>query len=283
MRFDDLALLRCPDCHAALAAAGAARPPRGPLPDEGTLLCVGCAATWPVRDGLPRLYHEEEVSGTDWVMRLLYDKLGAFHDPAVRYILPLVQFGSERSLRDGYMRRLELDKLRPRADGRPLRILETGIGGGANVALLRRDLPSGLDVEIWGLDLSEQMLGDCRRLLARNGERDVRLLMADAHRLPFDDHSFDRVFHVGGIGGYRDPRTALAEMARVAEPDTPIVVVDEQLDASERNSLYHRFWFRVLTFYDPDPHCPRELLPAGARDVIEEQVSRFYYCLTFRS
>ncbi len=34
----------------------------------------------------------------------------------------------------------------------------------------------------------------------------------------FADGAFDRVFHVGGINGYRDRRRALAEMARVARP-----------------------------------------------------------------
>jgi hypothetical protein len=87
---------------------------------------------------------------------------------------------------------------------------------------------------------------------------------------------------VGAIGGYRDPGKALREMVRVAVPGTPIVVVDEQLDRSRHNTLFHRVMFKALTWYDPEPRCPREHVPAGAVDVVEEQVSRFYYCLTFR-
>ena len=71
-------------------------------------------------------------------------------------------------------------------------------------------------------------------------------------------------------------------MARVARPGTPIVVVDEQLDPARCHGLYHRLVFRALTFYTPDAVCPRADLPAGATDVLEEQVSRFYYCLRFR-
>jgi ubiquinone/menaquinone biosynthesis C-methylase UbiE len=126
------------------------------------------------------------------------------------------------------------------------------------------------------------MLAQCERRIATDGHFGVRLLMADAHRLPFAGATFDRVFHVGGIGGFRDPRQALAEMARVAVPGTPIVVVDEQLEPGVDHSSYHRLMFRLLTFYDSDPHCPAELLPPGARDVVQEAVSRFYYCLTFR-
>jgi hypothetical protein len=40
--------------------------------------------------------------------------------------------------------------------------------------------------------------------------------------------------------------------------------------------------FRALTFYTPEAVSPRAELPAGAGDVVEEQVSRFYYCLRFR-
>ena len=110
----------------------------------------------------------------------------------------------------------------------------------------------------------------------------MHLLAADAHALPFADASFDRVFHVGGIGGYGDPRLGLAEMARVARPDTPIVVVDEQLDPGSRRSPFHRLVFRALTFYTAAPGSPLALLPPGASAVVPEQVSRYYYCLTFR-
>src|SRR5262249_6901147 len=140
----------------------------------------------------------------------------------------------------------------------------------------------GLAVEIWGLDLSLGMMNIGRRRLRREGRSDVRLLMADAHALPFPDASFDRVFHIGGIAGYRDPAAALAEMARVALPGTPIVVVDEQLDRAVPQSLYNRLTFRLVTFYDPDPHCPVEHVPPRAWEVRAEQLSRFFYCMIFR-
>ena len=67
----------------------------------------------------------------------------------------------------------------------------------------------------------------------------------------------------------------------MARPGTPLVVVDEQLDAEAR-SLRDRVAFRMLTFYTREPHCPRELLPPEAMDIVEEQLSRFYFCLSFR-
>jgi hypothetical protein len=251
---------------------------------RGGLACVGCGATWPVEDGLAWLYREDLVQGNDRLLRRFYDGLPWLHDPVVRYTLPLFQRGTEEAFRDAYMPRLELGALRPRQDGEPIRILEVGIGCGANLPLVRRDLPPGLPVELWGCDLSRGMLSVLSRRLERRGTWEHRLpfVLCDAHALPFDDASFDRVFHVGAMNSYRDPKTALAEMARVAVRGTPIVVVDEQLDRSKEHGLYHRAMFRLVTFYDDDPHCPLEHVPQGATGVVEDQLSMFFYALTFR-
>jgi ubiquinone/menaquinone biosynthesis C-methylase UbiE len=266
----DTAILRCIDCAGALTAS------------PSSFSCESCGARWPIRNGMPMLFREENVRGLDRLMRFIYDLGPSFHDPAVKYLLPFLQLGSSEKMRDRYMRRMELDRLEPPAGGRPICILEVGIGAGANIPLITRDLPPKIPYEIWGVDLSAGMLRSCRRMLERTKRRDVRLAMADAHALPFRDHSFDRVLHVGGIGGFRAPRQALAEMARVARPGTPIVVVDEQLDPALARSRYFRNVYRLVTLHDQDAHAPRDELPAEAIDVLEEQVSRFYYCLTFR-
>lgn len=228
IRPDDVELLRCPTCRACLTYRGSVR---AGLLGKGTLGCEGCGEEWPVRRGWPRLYREQDVAGADRVMRVVYNAFAVFHDPAVRYLLPLLHFCSESRFRDAYMPRLELSPLKPRGDDQPIRILEVGFGGGANLPLVRRDLVAGLPVEIWGLDLSRGMLKEGQKKVVRRGDDDVRLLMADAHALPFADHVFDRVFHVGASGNYRDPALALSEMARVAKEDTPIVVVDEQFES----------------------------------------------------
>jgi ubiquinone/menaquinone biosynthesis C-methylase UbiE len=228
------------------------------------------------------LVDETRVCGPDATFRRAYDQFPRFHDPAVRFLLPLLQGSSVEVGREAYMKRIALGGLRARCEGAPLRILEVGVGAGANLPLLEREIPSRRKVEIWGVDLSEGMLRECQRRLTYHPGRRVRLLQADAHALPFPDGSFDRVFHIGGIGSYRDPRQGLAEMARVARPRTPIVVVDEQLDPARRHSLLRRLAFRAITLLQDDPCTPTKLLPAQAIDVREEQISAFYYCLSFR-
>lgn len=283
LRIRDLERMICPFGGGRLVPE--VRPPvtrpDGPL-RRGALRSQRTGEPWPIRDEFVHLYRERDVIGTDKLMRRFYDGLPSAHDPAVRWLLPIIQGSGEAALRDAYMRRLELRSLAPRADGEPVRILEVGAGAGANLALLLRDAPRGLPLEIWAMDLSAGMLRHARRRAGRLGI-DVRFFVGDAHALPFPDDSFDRVFHVGGIGAFRQPARALAEMGRVAEPDTPVVVVDEQLDPAGGLTWPQRALFRLFTFWDPAPRCPIDAVPPNADPVIDEQISRCFYCLTFRA
>ncbi len=213
-------------------------------------------------------------------MRALYDTLGAFHDPGVRYALPLVDGTSEPALRRRLVAWLDLDHLEAESDDPTLRILEVGVGTGANLLFLAEALPPDREAVVWGVDLSRTMLARCARL-ARTSGVDVRLALADAHALPFADGCFDRVFHAGGIGSYRDPRAALAEMARVAKPGTPIVVADEELDPRARPGLLAHLAFRAIAFNQWRPRAPVDHLPPEATDVEVAALSTFYYVLRF--
>lgn len=275
----DIARLRCPRCRGALGLEDPALF-AGRI-EAGRLVCAAGHA-WPVERGLARLFEPAEVRGNDRLLNVIYDRLAALHDPAATVLLPLFGTGTERAMRARYIPRLELEALAPPPDGGPARILEIGIGTGGNVPWVRDGVPAGLEYELWGVDLAEGMLARCaRRLVGAPGPR-VRLAMADAHALPFADHSFDRVFHVGATNNYRDPDRALSEMARVAKPDTPIVVVDERLDPRAPQSLYHRAAYRLVTFYESTPRDPVSLVPDGAVGIRDEQLARFFYCLTFR-
>jgi ubiquinone/menaquinone biosynthesis C-methylase UbiE len=213
-------------------------------------------------------------------MRALYDGLGSLHDPGVRYALAAAQGMSEETLRRRLMGWLDLDGLDAAWDRGPARVLEVGVGTGANLPYLAAALPPEREAVVWGVDLSRTMLARCARTARKVGV-EVRLAVADAHALPFADGSFDRVFHVGGIGSYRDRRLALAEMARVARPGTPIVVVDEELSRGMEHGVLAHLAFRAVTFNQWRPRAPLDDLPAEAREVEVEALSSFYYVLRF--
>lgn len=256
----------CPDCRGALEARA-----------DG-LACVRCFASWPDAHGVPCLFREARVGRMDRFMRLFYDGLPRLHDPLTTHLLPRLQGeGSERAIRDAVMDALELDS--HGGDG-PIDVLEVGVGAGANLPVLAERL-GGRPARVHGLDLSHGMLSACRRRLPVPG-LEVVLSLGDAHRLPFADGSFDRVFHVGAAGTWARPEDALAELARVAKPGTPIVVVDEQLDRARPPSVRDRMAFRLLTFYDAHPGAPVDLVPRGAEGIRVAQISRFFYALSFR-
>jgi SAM-dependent methyltransferase len=282
LKVEDVARLRCPTCRAALRFRGAARD--GRLLD-GELVCAGCAASFEVRRGIAKLYVESEVKGPDRLLRHVYDGLPRVHDPLVRFAFPFAVGETEDESRARYLRALRLDELaaeRAReGDAGPIRILEVGSGTGSNVPRVRDRIAVDVPVEFWAIDLSLGMLRLFAERMVFTGDTETRFFAADAHALPFEDASFDRVFHVGAVNGYRNPRGALAEMARVARPGTPIVVVDERLDPEGGTNFLQRLFFRWMTIYDPDPHAPVEALPEQARDVDVEQLGHFFYCLTF--
>lgn len=261
----DEALLVCPDC-------------RGPLRFEGDALTCAEGSRWPVRDGWVHLFRAEHIPGTERLLWHIYDHFSPLHDPAVRTTLPLVQGGgTEEELRGALMEAMAFRSVPPGG-----RILEVGIGTGANLPFLLPYLRP--DIEVWGMDTSLGMLTLCRRRCAvEPALQRTRLFLGDAHHLPFPDHSFERVFHMGGIAAFRDPGLALREMMRVAKPGTPIAVVDEELDPGRPHRLWHRVCFRAVTFYDPKPHCPVEGVPPDAVDVEVTHPGRFFYLLRFRS
>jgi ubiquinone/menaquinone biosynthesis C-methylase UbiE len=285
----DLQVLQCPreHCHGHLALHGDVAPADKdddrPL-EFGALDCAECGTSWPLQWGVPTLIEPGTVAGSDRLLRPIYDFIAPSHDVGVNWVLPLLQFPDPQGARERYIERMQLDEFDKIAPSdRPIRILEVGIGAGANLPLLQQYLPLDVEVEFWGLDLSVGMLLQCAlRSEWWYGVQGVRLLLADAHRLPFQDDQFDRVFHVGAINGYRDPRAALSEMARVARPGTPIVVVDEELDPKGTHNLCHRIAFESLTWFDTNPRAPIDLVPKECLATAEvTRVSRFYYCLTF--
>lgn len=211
-------------------------------------------------------------------MKAAYQASAPVHDLALRVTLPLFQGRgeTEAAARAAMIERLRLQELEPTPD-RACRILDIGVGTGRLLPLLERACP--VPCELWGVDISPRMMGPAGRVPLREPPR---LLLADAHRLPFVDGAFDRVIQVGALGGFTDPARALAEMVRVAAPGARLLVVDEQLDPDRTHSLPRRAAFGLVTLYQRQAVSPIDLLPDGVDQVRADQVSRFFYGLAFR-
>ena len=119
-----------------------------------------------------------------------------------------------------YQRRREIC-LRWLADvARPGRALDVGCGTGQTAIRLDR-----LGHHVTGTDTAPAMLAlAAANATAAGAVQRIELRQADVHALPFPDGAFDVVVALGLIMWLEDPKTALAEMARVLAPGGWLVV-----------------------------------------------------------
>jgi ubiquinone/menaquinone biosynthesis C-methylase UbiE len=139
-----------------------------------------------------------------------------------------------------------------------VRVLEVGVGTGANLPLLAE---ARGDATLVGLDLTRAMLRVCRGKLDK--ERiSAHLLEGDATHLPFRSRAFDAVLIFGAFNGLDDRKSALREVMRVAKPGAKIVIADEGMSERKRATFLGKLFCRQ----DPwlTTAAPLELLPQGA-------------------
>ena len=112
--------------------------------------------------------------------------------------------------------------------------------------------------QITGVDGSEGMVAELRR--TGRGEA----LVAQTHRLPFPDGTFDAVWCVAVLHHVADPervRATLREMARVARPDGAVIVWDH----NPRNPYWPWLMRRAPQDTGAERLIPEEEITAGLR------------------
>jgi SAM-dependent methyltransferase len=114
------------------------------------------------------------------------------------------------------------------------RWLDVGCGTGALVEAVAR---LGAPAEVVGVDPSKSYVAHARERMA---DRRVRLEVADAAKLPFEDASFDAVTSGLVLNFVPDPAKAAAEMARVVRPDGTVAAY--VWDYADGMQLSRCFW-----------------------------------------
>ncbi len=124
-------------------------------------------------------------------------------------------------------------ELLQRASGR---VLEIGVGSGANLPFFRR-----ADIRAYtGLDLE---IGERTRRRVRRRFPESKLVSASVEQLPFEDGSFDTVVFTLVFCSVDDPEKGLAEVRRVLAPGGTVLFM-------EHVAPQHRPWrplFHVAT------------------------------------
>ena len=132
-----------------------------------------------------------------------YDRIARFYDLVDE---PMDLLGVSRRRR----------RLLSRADGATL---EVGVGTGRNLDLYPDDM------NLTGIDVSENMLAKARHVAERRGI-DVTLDQADVQELPFASRSFDTVSATCVFCSVADPVAGLAEVARVVKTDGRVLLLE---------------------------------------------------------
>jgi ubiquinone/menaquinone biosynthesis C-methylase UbiE len=157
--------------------------------------------------------------------RRYYDRIGASSDQDLR-----IEGGLY-----GYLRRFANILIGVRG---PM-VLEVGAGGGR----FSRGL-AARGFHVIATDLSRGMLQNIV-----DGLRDVPLVVADAHYLPFKDGSFDSIFSCDVLEHLHNPREAVREQERVCKPMGTIqaIVPNRYCPYYWKNLLRERYWWQYRT------------------------------------
>ncbi|QJB37291.1 methyltransferase domain-containing protein [Chitinophaga oryzae] len=163
----------------------------------------------PVVNGIPDFLALEKIGGMNKKHQRLYDNLSPFNDIAERVVSLFVDM---EKLRREWLADVEVKP--------GFKILETSVGSGWNI----KALPGFGDY--YGLDISGGMLRQAARNMTK-WNRTAQLFRGNAEYLPFKDHTFDCVFHAGGLHFFDNRVRAIREMVRVARRGSRIVIIDE--------------------------------------------------------
>lgn len=98
-------------------------------------------------------------------------------------------------------------------------VLDLGCGTGVILNELRQ---KNSTVELFGLDLSENMIAQATRRLGTT----AKLTVGDAENLPYFDNTFDLVCCVESFHHYPNPKKALSEIYRVLKKDGLFLLCD---------------------------------------------------------
>ena len=96
-----------------------------------------------------------------------------------------------------------------------MHLLDVGCGPGSITVGLAEVVAPGRAV---GIDIQSALVEQARARAAARGMATARFEVADLHRLPFPEASFDAVFANGVLMHLREPARALAELRRVLRP-----------------------------------------------------------------
>lgn len=95
-------------------------------------------------------------------------------------------------------------------------VLEIGCGRGDGIKIILNNFKAK---KVTGLDLDDHMIQLAKKRLSKLSDSRVELLVGNADKLPFKDHTFDAVFDFGIIHHVPEWKKVVKEVSRVLKPN----------------------------------------------------------------
>ncbi len=240
---------------------------------DGELISTDTQKRYPISDSIPILLDEADLGKQNRKLQKMYQWMSPGYDIS-DWLGNLYMRGALREMRRQFAQTLALKP----GD----RCLYTSIGTGLDLPTIAETVPLN-QIEFVGLDLTLGMLRRCQKKL-RGLEQSSMLVQANAERLPFADHAFDVVCHVGGINLFDRPALAVQEMVRVGRPGSLILIADESKDVILHDYQQKNLLTRSATKGMSADFSPMDWIPAGATGASYEEALRGKaYFLSFRT
>ncbi|MFO1099224.1 MAG: methyltransferase domain-containing protein [Xanthobacteraceae bacterium] len=242
---------------------------------EAGSLVSAAGRRYPISRGIPDLTPSASLTKVEAHTRAEYDRVAEdIYDRAVDWQFKAF-LEDEDSVRETMVDMLGL------APG--MKMLEVGCGTGRDSFRLARRLgPAG---ELHMQDLSPRMVEVCRNKM-RGYAQQMKLECAleysasSATALPYEDATFDALFHFGGFNHFGDLKKSAAELARVVKKGGRILIGDEAVAPWLKGSEFDAVVSTNNALFKAD--IPLYALPDSARDVTARWlIANCFYVIAF--
>lgn len=225
MKREHVKYLACPNCKSELEINQVYKEDSSSI-KEGTLKCIECAATYDIIRHIPRFVtseHYTEGFGLEWRIhsRTQYDSYSGANISETRFF--------------------EETRWPKRMDGEV--VLEVGSGSGRFT-----EQASSTGAMVVSMDLSLAVEAN----YSSNGpKKNVLIVQADIYKMPFKNHSFDKIFCFGVMQHTPDAKEAFKSICTSLKKDgNTIVDVYARYPGvmgSLKKALTTKYWVRPLT------------------------------------